>query len=253
MTCSEDGSSNVEVGSSSSGPIERDKAMVSAIERNLDMENDEENPLPRTELDTHANMVVLGANAYVYDGINGNTCEVVPYDPKLGSAENVPIVDGAVAYDCPKTMETYILVYNNALHIPLLQHNLVPPFIMREAGIVVNDTAKIHLDQPNSDDHAILVKDYDLRIPLQLHGIFSFYHTRKPTLDEVLHKPKVFMTPDSANWDPYSDHFSKNEESMTDWRGEIMEDKDNKRRKISSAYSKPMRIDDYEEIVDKVI
>lgn len=55
---------------------------------------------PKTELDSHANMVVLGKNAYVFER-TGRTCNVKPFTTTLGTARDVPIVDGAVAYDCP--------------------------------------------------------------------------------------------------------------------------------------------------------
>ena len=65
-------------------------------------------PMPRTELDSHANTVVLSKHAFIFDGIQSKTCDVHPYDPSIGKATKVPIVDGAVAYDCPYTNETHI-------------------------------------------------------------------------------------------------------------------------------------------------
>ena len=47
------------------------------------------------------------------------------------------------------------MVIRNALYVPSMQHNLIPPFMIREAGIVVNDTTKIQLDDPSADDHYI--------------------------------------------------------------------------------------------------
>ncbi len=88
---------------------------------------------------------------------------------------------------------------------------------MREAGLLVNDVPKIHADDPEIKDHSIAFPDTDLRIPLQLWGIFSFFHSRIPTSDEIRHCDKVFMTPDSTTWDPYADHFASNEEYMLDW------------------------------------
>ena len=134
-------------------------------------------PMPRTELDSHANMVVLGKNAFIFDKITSQTCEVLPFDPTIGSAQDVPIVDGAVAYECPYNHITYILAFKNALHVPSLEHNLLPPFILREAGMIVNDTAKIHKAEPGKDDHAIIVEEESLIIPLQLNGIFSYFHS----------------------------------------------------------------------------
>ena len=33
---------------------------------------------------------------------------------------------------------------------------------------------------------------------------------------------KIFITPDSASWDPYRDHFGKNETAMVDHNGELL-------------------------------
>jgi hypothetical protein len=52
----------------------------------------------------------------------------------------VPIVDVAVKYECPYNETTYILVIRNEFHVPLMQNNLIPPFMIREAGIILNDT-----------------------------------------------------------------------------------------------------------------
>ena len=130
-------------------------------------------PSPRSELDSHANMVVLGKHCCVFDSINGKSCDVEPFDPSIGTARKVPIVDGAIAYNCPFTHVTYLLIVRNALHIPTMENNLIPPFILQEAGIQCNDTAKIHMDDPSEEDHALIFPDIDLRIPLQLWGVFS--------------------------------------------------------------------------------
>jgi len=55
---------------------------------------------PRTEVDSHANMVVLGKDAFVFES-SGRKCNVRPFSDELGIATDVPIVDGAMAYDCP--------------------------------------------------------------------------------------------------------------------------------------------------------
>ena len=118
-------------------------------------------------------MVVLGRNCFVFDGIHGKTCDVEPFDPSIGIAQKVPVVDAAISYDCPYLHQTFILIIRNALYIPSLEHNLIPPFIMREAGIIVNDTPKIHVPNPDSSDHSISFPMSNLDIPLQLMGTFS--------------------------------------------------------------------------------
>ena len=96
---------------------------------------DSNSPQSRSELDSHANMIVLGKHCFVFDNIHGQTCEVQPFDPSLGTVKEVPIVDAAVAYDCPYTHKTYLLMFRNALHVPSMDNNLIPPFIMHEAGL----------------------------------------------------------------------------------------------------------------------
>jgi len=149
-------------------------------------------------------MIVLGKHCFVFDNVHGQTCEVQPFDPSLGTVKKVPIVDAAIAYDCPYTHKTYILMFRNALHVPSMDNNLIPPFIMREAGITVNDIPKIHANDPESKDHSIAFPDTDLRIPLQLWGIFSFFHSRIPTSDEIK-------------------HYALNKESMLDYEGNMQE------------------------------
>ena len=207
---------------------------------------------PRTELDSHANMVVLGRNCFVFDSVQGRHCDVQPFDPSIGCAKKVPIVDGAIAYDCPISHKTYLLIVRNALHIPSMDNNLIPPFIMREAGISVNDTPKIHVQDPSCDDHSIYFKDSGLRIPLKLWGIFSYFHSRVPTDQEIAECDKVFITPDSDSWDPYSDHFASNEDSLLDYNGDVIDDRRRKRHRLDD-YSDVLPSSIYESYVDSVI
>ena len=54
-----------------------------------------DNEDPRTELDSYANMVVLGAYAFIFESTN-RTCNVKPFDPSLVTDLKIPIMDGAV-------------------------------------------------------------------------------------------------------------------------------------------------------------
>ena len=177
---------------------------------------------PKTELDSHANMIVLGQECFVFEW-SGKSCSVNPFTESLGTINDVPIVDAAIAYECPYSHITYVLICRNALYIPNMYNNLVPPFILRESGATVNDTAKIHCKDPTNNDHCITFEDCDLRIPLQLSGTFSYFHTRKPTQDELQTCDKVFITPDRQHWNPYCTSFALNEHSMLNYAGEITE------------------------------
>ena len=70
----------------------------------------------------------------------------------------VPIVDAAVAYDCPFSGQTILMVARNAMYVESMDHNLVPPFIMRKAGLEVDEQAKIHTTQPSKENHSIYCK-----------------------------------------------------------------------------------------------
>ena len=102
-------------------------------------------PILRTELDSHANMVVLGSNAFIFYAAQDQTCDIQPYDPSIGKATSAPIVDGAVACDCPISNKMHVLAFHNALHVPALQHNLIPPFTLREASLEFNGVAKMNV------------------------------------------------------------------------------------------------------------
>ena len=205
----------------------------------------------RSELDSHANMVVVGKDAFIFDGVDGKTCEVEPFDPSIGTAKRIPIVDAALAYDCPYEMKTYVLLIRNALNVKSMNNNLIPPFIMREAGIDVRDTPKIHLESPTEKDHSIYFHENSLRIPLQLWGVFSFFHTRKPTIDEINNAEKIFLTPDSTEWDPYSKHYALNEESMLDSDGKMQERKYRKKHIIGDYDFNPK--DHYDDSIDNYV
>ena len=89
--------------------------------------------LSRTDLDFHANMVVVGKHvAIINDTVR--RAEVSPFTPDYESLSKVPIVDAAIRYDCPYSGETYLLIVRNALSVPSMNHSLIPPFIMREAA-----------------------------------------------------------------------------------------------------------------------
>ena len=91
----------------------------------------------RTKLDSHANMVVVGMHAYILNYMS-RTAEMSPFTSSYDALKNVPIVDAIIAYDCPLSGKTYLLVFHNSLFVSSMTHNLIPPFILRETNVVVN-------------------------------------------------------------------------------------------------------------------
>lgn len=177
-----------------------------------------------TELDSHANMFVVGAQAFVIQH-SGRHAEVNAFSDEVDKLTQVPIVDACFAYDCPRSLKTYLLIARNALHVPSMDHNLVPPFLLREAGIDVRDVPKIHCHEATVEDHSLYFADSNLRIPLKLNGVFSYFPTRALTQDEIDHCEDydcIFLTPDSTSWNPHCDSYAKNEESFLDHRGDMV-------------------------------
>ena len=114
----------------------------------------------RPELDSHANMPVVGKHAYII-AETGKKVDVSPFTPDY-KLLTMPLVDATVKYDNPYDGKTYILVLHNALYVPSMDHNLIPPFMLREMGVTVNDVPKIHKEDPSVDDHAITLWRWDL-------------------------------------------------------------------------------------------
>jgi hypothetical protein len=67
----------------------------------------------------------------------------------------------------------YILVIQNALYVSSMDYNLLPPFMLREAGVIVRDNPKILLDDLSDYDHALTFPETGFRIPLSLWRVFS--------------------------------------------------------------------------------
>lgn len=175
----------------------------------------------QSEIDNHANMVVLGSQCFVIE--QGGTCDVSGFAPGSGR-KAVRVVDAAVAHDDPYTGITHILLFKNALYCPDMDYNLIPPFILREAGLIVNETPKFHCKHPTIEDHSIYSEPHDLRIHLQLHGTFSYFDSRKPTVQEIKDADEddlIWFTPDQDLWDPYLDTWQMAEASMIDENGEL--------------------------------
>ena len=176
-----------------------------------------------TELDSHANMPVVGKHAYII-AETSKKVDVSLFTPDYQPL-TVPLVDTTVRYDNPYNGKSYILVLRNELYVPLMDNNLIPPFMLREMGVTVNDVPKIHKEDPTVDDHTITFVEMGFRIPLSLWGIFSYFPTSKPTHHNLLNPNEVYIL-SPATWNPHSNAYSTNEESMLDWEGNMQPKRD---------------------------
>ena len=85
------------------------------------------------------------------------------------------------------------------------------------------DTPKIHMDDPQVDDHLLYFDSESLRIPLSLWGIFSYFLTSKPELEEIDNIESVLLLTPEGPWNPHDSAYAKNEEHMLDWEGNMVE------------------------------
>ena len=141
--------------------------------------DDTKHPEGSTHLNSHANMVVVGKICLIIS-YSDHSAVVSGFTQEIGTVQ-VPIVGAVIAYeDEYQAGKIYYLVVRNALYVKTLKHNLIPPFVMRKAGLEVNERAKIHSYPPCKEDHSILNPKSDFHIHLKLDGIFSYFDSRAP-------------------------------------------------------------------------
>ena len=156
--------------------------------------------------------------------------DVAPFTPDYKPI-SVELVDAALKYECPYSGKVKILIIRRGLYVPSMTHNLLPPFMLREAEIHINEVPKIHVTSPTEEHHAIIFQETNFRIPLTLHGTFSYFPTSKPNAQELEEPEDVFvLTP--TTWNPHSDAYVVNEESMLDWEGNMKHEKDHEKRVV---------------------
>ena len=183
-----------------------------------------DNNVSRKEFDSHANMIVVGENARVVNW-TGRKAKVQPYSPNY-EAQNIPIVDATILYECPYSGKRVVLVVRDSLYVKEMEQNLTLPFIMRETGIIVRKIPKIHGYDPSVVDHAITFNETGFRIPLSLFGIFSYFPTTKPTINDLNEIEDVYVL-SPPSWNPHNPSYAESERhilvgTVSWWNGGMM-------------------------------
>ena len=73
----------------------------------------------RTELESHANIPVIGMNSYILSIID-ETVDVAPFTPDYKPIRE-ELVDGALKYKHPYSGEIKILIIRRGLHVPSMR------------------------------------------------------------------------------------------------------------------------------------
>ena len=143
-----------------------------------------DNPLHTTsalELDSHADFPVVGKHCFILKR-TGRQVNVSGFTDQLGAPIKVDVVDAAVAYDCEYTGKTFmLLLLNDALYFPRMDISLIPPFMMRLARMDLDECPKFLAKSPSIEHHSLYFPDFDIRIPLHLHGVISYLPVMSPS------------------------------------------------------------------------
>lgn len=184
-----------------------------------------EDQASRTELDSHAKTSVVGNNALILHDYD-RPITVKGHDPKGLETNELRTASAAVAYDDPETGESQMIVINQAVHIPHLQHNLLSTFQMRVNDAKTNDEPKSIADNPTDDTHALATPDGDgghCKTPLRIHRTNSYFPFRKPSLDEHLLPENLReLTYKEPEHDPSDVTYAETEDSMLDHNGKLL-------------------------------
>ena len=72
-------------------------------------------------------------------------------------------------------MKIYLLSIRNVRYVPSMTNNLIPPFIMREAGLIVNDVPRIHtkLEELVNETRCIVAKESEVSMNLNVKSVRS--------------------------------------------------------------------------------
>ena len=185
---------------------------------------DDSDSISALELDSHAYSPVVGKKAFIIRK-TGKRVNVSGFTNRLGMPIPVDVVDAALYHDCEYTGKTYLMIIRNALYLQEMTVTLIPPIMMRLAGIEINECPKFLAKTPSIEHHSIYFPAHELRIPLQMYGIISYLPMRCPSKAEFDNPTEdiLELTPQVKEWNPHDDKYQQQESSMLNFRGEIKE------------------------------
>ena len=147
------------------------------------------------ELDTHADMAVLGSNCVVLS-YTGKECEVSPYSSDYEAVWNIPVVTGATVWTNTTDGTAYLLIFHESLWMGnKLDHTLVNPNQLQAYGVSIQDN-------PFNTKPLSITTD-DASVELYLEGTIICGDTRTPTESELGQLPWLIKT-SLHDWDPHN-------------------------------------------------
>ena len=114
-----------------------------------------------------------------------------------------------------------ILIINQSISVPHLEHNVMSPFQMILNDVKVNDTPRFLTDKPTDETHTLIVPgpfgfEDELVIHLEVHSVSSVFPTRNPTAHEHDTCDRRYeITYGAPDFDPSDPSFARAEEAIT--------------------------------------
>ena len=127
---------------------------------------------------------MVGQNALVIHK-HPQVVMVIGFDP-LQPPCKMKVIDAAVWYICRVTGDHLILMVNQAIYVPEVDHCLLCPMQCKINGVEINKVPKILLPNPITSTHSILIANpADVAnlytILLQLERVVSYFEYALPT------------------------------------------------------------------------
>ena len=135
------------------------------------------------ELDLHADSPVVGKHTQILRR-TGRRVKVSGFTDQLGDPIPVDVVDAAMMYNCEYSGNSYLMVIRNALYLKQMESTLIPPFMMRVAGIEIDKCQKFLAKKLSIRNHLIFFLYQNIHIPMKLFGIVSYVPARLPSVKE---------------------------------------------------------------------
>ena len=111
------------------------------------------------------------------------------FDP-LQLPRQAKVVDAAIRYTCRDTGVHLILMINQAIYVPEVDHCLLCPMQCRINGVEIYEVPRFLTSDPTASTHSIRIADptdpvHPYTIPLQLEGVVSYFKYFLPHFCQV--------------------------------------------------------------------
>jgi hypothetical protein len=144
------------------------------------------------------------------------------FDP-LQPPHQVKVVDAAIRYTCHDTGDHLILMINQAIYVPEVDHCLLCPMQFRINGVEINEVPRFLTQYPTTLTHSIRIADptdpvHPYIILLQLEGVVSYFEFSLPLSAEFEdpESPHLELTAKSPAWNPYGKDVAQLKQSYLD-------------------------------------